>query len=289
MSNDKGASVRARLLAIAKAGNSVFEAVLVRFALERLLYRLSISPHSDRFVLKGALLFNLWYDMPHRTTRDTDLLGFGPSDLESLRQVFAEVASIDADDGIFFNPSTVTAEEIRHDANYAGARVLIESVTAKARCKSQVDIGFGDIVIPGPVLATYPVLLSDLPAPSLKTYPVYTVIAEKFHAIVMLGMNNSRLKDYLDLWVLLTRESLDPNVLAESIAATFARRDTTVPTNLPIGLVDEFAEDKTRQALWRRFLEKNQLDNTPLLSVIQAIRTELSPAIVMASQLIQRQ
>lgn len=135
--------------------------------------------------------------------------------------------------------------------------------------------------------ATYPVLLTDLPAPTLKTYPVYTVIAEKFHAIVMLGMNNSRLKDYLDLWVLLTRETLDQNVLAEAIAATFAHRQTKVPSDLPIRLADEFAEDKTRQNLWRRFLEKNQLDNTSLLSVVQAIRTELSPAVLVASQVIQ--
>jgi len=288
MSKDRAASVRARLLALAKTENSQFEGVLVRFALERLLYRLSISAHADRFVLKGALLFNLWYAMPHRATRDADLLGFGSSDLESLRQVFSDIAGIEADDGICFDPSSVKVEEIRHDADYAGARVLIESVTAKARCKSQVDIGFGDIVIPGPVQATYPVLLSDLPAPMLKTYPVYTVIAEKFHAIVVLGMNNSRLKDYLDLWVLLTREALDLHILGESIAATFVRRGTQLPSITPVGLTDEFAEDKTRQNLWRRFLEKNQLDNAPLLSVVHDIRTKLSPAVLVASQFVQR-
>jgi len=155
----------------------------VRFALERLLYRLSQSAHSDRFLLKGALLFSLWYDMPHRPTRDADLLDFGASDLESIVQTFRDIAGVEAEDGIIFDPASVNAEEIRKEAGYAGARVLIGAELANARCKTQIDIGFGDAVTPGPVAAEYPTLINDLPAPKLRTYPVYTVVSEKLHAV----------------------------------------------------------------------------------------------------------
>lgn len=195
MSKDLAASVRARLLNIAKAEGSNFDQVLVRYALERFLYRLGRSPHADRFLLKGALLFTLWYDMPHRPTRDADLLGFGPSDLESIGRTFRDIASIAVDDGITFDSGSVSAEEIRKEAGYAGARVVMTGNLAGARCRTQIDIGFGDAVTPGPVQSEYPVLLEDIPAPRLRTYPVYTVVSEKLHAIALLGMTNSRVKD----------------------------------------------------------------------------------------------
>jgi len=193
VSKDLAASVRARLLNIAKAQGADFNQVLVRFALERILYRLSQSAHADRFLLKGALLFTLWYDMPHRATRDADLLEFGASDLESIAQTFRDITSVDVNDGITFDPASVTVQEIRKEAGYAGARVLIAGEIARARCKTQIDVGFGDAVTPGPVDAIFPVLIDDLPAPHLRTYPVYTVISEKLHAIALLGMTNSRL------------------------------------------------------------------------------------------------
>ncbi len=193
MSKDLAASVRARLLNIAKAQSADFNQVLVRFPLERLLYRLSHSAHAERFLLKGALLFALWYDMPHRPTRDADLLGFGPSDPESVGNTFREIASVVVDDGITFDPSSVDVEAIRRDAGYTGVRVVITGELAKATCKTQIDIGFGDAVTPGPVEALYPVLLHDLPAPRLRTYPTYTVVSEKLHAIALLGMTNTRL------------------------------------------------------------------------------------------------
>ena len=277
--NNLAASVRARLLNVAKAQGVDFNQVLVRFALERILYRLSQSEHAGRFLLKGALLFTLWYDMPHRATRDADLLGFGASDLESVAQTFRDIASIVADDGIVFDPASVAAAEIRKDAGYAGARVLISSELAKARCKTQIDIGFGDAVTPGPVDATYPVLLDDLPAPHLRTYPVYTVVAEKLHAIALLGMTNSRLKDYLDLSVLLERETLDIDLLAQAVKATFERRGMAVPTDLPVGLTDEFANDSSRQALWQAFLKKNELAPEPLAVIVQRLRAALEPAL----------
>ena len=279
MTTNLPASVRARLLNIAKREGADFNQVLVRFALERLLYRLSQSRHADRFLLKGALLFTLWYDMPHRPTRDADLLGFGASDLNSLRDTFREITAIDADDGIVFDPASVSAEEIRKEAGYAGARVLIGAELAKARVRTQVDIGFGDVVTPAPIEATYPVLIEDFPAPTLKTYPVYTVIAEKLHAIALLGMTNSRVKDYLDLQVLLERETIDQHILAEAIAATFTRRGMGVPSVLPIGLTDEFAQDTSRQALWRAFVVKNGLDAPSLDATVAFLRVKLLPAL----------
>jgi hypothetical protein len=267
MAHDLAASVRARLLNIAKAEQTDFNSVLVRYALERFLYRLGQSAHADRFVLKGAMLFNLWYAMPHRPTRDVDLLGFGPSDLQSIAQAFREIVAVAAQDGIVFDAASVRVEEIRKNAGYAGARVLVSAELAGARCKTQIDVGFGDAVTPEPVDAVYPVLLADFAAPRLRTYPVYTVVAEKLHAMVLLGMTNSRLKDYLDLSVLLEREALDPATLAAAITATFTRRGTVVPTELPIGLSDEFANDQSRQALWVAFLKKNVLPAVPLTSV----------------------
>ncbi len=259
--------------------------MLVRFALERILYRLSQSEHADRFLLKGALLFALWYDMPHRATRDADLLGFGASDLESVTQDFRDIAGVAVEDGIVFDPASVVAEEIRKEAGYAGARILISGELAKARCKTQIDIGFGDAVTPGPVDATYPVLLDDLPAPRLRTYPVYTVVAEKLHAIALLGMTNSRVKDYLDLSVLLERETLDAETLAGAIAATFIRRGMAVPTSLPVGLTDEFSGDATRQALWHAFLKKNELAQQALPDIVSMLRMALEPALLRAATL----
>ena len=273
------ASVRARLLNVAKAQGVDFNQVLVRFALERILYRMTQSPHADRFLLKGALLFTLWYDMPHRATRDADLLGFGASDLDSVAQVFRDIAAVSVDDGIVFDPASVTVEEIRKEAGYGGVRVMIAGDLARARCKTQIDVGFGDAVTPAPVDSVYPVLLDDLPAPRLRVYPKYTVIAEKLHAIALLGMTNSRLKDYFDLSVLLDRETLDTDLLAQAIKATFERRGMPAPESLPVGLTDEFADDASRQALWLAFLRKNDLALEPLPAIVGKLRVSLMPVL----------
>ena len=285
MTRDRAASVRARLLNVAKATGTDFNLVLVRFALERLLFRLSTSAHSDRFVLKGALLFTLWYDLPHRATRDADLLGFGPSDTGSMASVFRDIASVAVDDGIVFDPASVRVGVIRKDAGYGGVRVTLNGKLANARCVAQVDVGFGDAVTPGPTDAVYPVLLDDLPAPRLRTYPVYTVVAEKLHAIVVLGMVNSRLKDCLDLVVIMEREALDEPTLALAIAATFQRRGTALPNAPPVGLSDEFALDPTRIALWQSLLKKNDIVHRPLVDVVKVLRVALWPAVVQAGAL----
>jgi predicted nucleotidyltransferase component of viral defense system len=277
------ASVRARLLNVAKAQGIDFNQVLVRFALERILYRMSQSQHADRFLLKGALLFTLWYDMPHRATRDADLLGFGASGLASVAETFRDIAAVAVDDGIAFDPASVTVEEIRKEAGYGGVRVIIAGELAKARCKTQIDVGFGDAVTPAPVDSVYPVLLDDLPAPKLRAYPTYTVIAEKLHAIALLGMTNSRLKDYFDLSVLLERETLDTDLLAQAIKATFERRGMSVPDAVPIGLTDEFAHDSSRRSLWLAFLKKNELPPEPLPAIVDRLRSALAPALNRAA------
>jgi hypothetical protein len=276
MTTNIGASIRARLLNKAKSDCVDFNQILVRFALERLLYRISQSAHSEFYVLKGALLFTLWYDMPHRATRDADFLGFGASDLDSIRNAFREIASIAVSDGIVFDPGSVTVEEIRKEAGYAGVRVLIGALLDGARCKTQVDIGFGDAVTPGPIQADYPTLIDDLPTPKLRTYPIYTVVAEKFHAIALLGMANSRLKDYFDLYIIFSRENLNDATLAQAISATFTRRGMEVPKILPTGLMDEFATDVSRQSIWVAFLRKNDLAIISLQEVVTKLRSEFA-------------
>jgi predicted nucleotidyltransferase component of viral defense system len=282
------ASVRARLLNKAKAEQTDFNAMLLRYAQERLLYRLSQSAHAEHFLLKGALLFTLWYDMPHRPTRDVDLLGFGPSGLESVAQTFREIAAMEVADGLVFDPASVSAQDIRNEANYPGARVQVGGALAGAQLRTQVDIGFGDAVTPEPVAAEFPVLLEEFPAPQLRTYPVYTVVAEKLHAIALLGMANTRMKDYLDLLVILEREALDAATLARAVAATFERRGMAVPAELPIGLSDEFAADASRQKLWQAFLSKNQLSDMPLQDVVAVLRNQLQPQLQQAVEINRR-
>lgn len=267
-----GESVRSRLKNIAVKEGSDFNAVLTRYGLERLLYRIGESEYSNQFLLKGALLFNLWYDMPHRPTKDIDLLGFGDNDLAYIKQTFSKICSIFADDGISFLSESVTVDTIKKDGGYTGARVELFGELAKAKIKIQIDIGYSDAVTPGPIDAHYPVLLSDFPAPKIRTYPIYTVIAEKLHAIALLGMANSRLKNYLDLYVLLGNEQIDNQILAKAIQATFNRRGMDLPEALPIGLTDEFANDPSRESMWKAFLRKNELEQKPLTEVIAVIR-----------------
>ena len=283
MTANRAASIRQRLLNRARQEQETFDAVLNRFGRERLLYRIGISEYREQFLLKGAMLFALWYDMPHRPTRDVDLLGFGLGELFVLEQVFREITQQPVDDGLRFS-ETVKAEEIRREADYAGARVSVIATLEQARIPLQVDIGFGDLVTPAAELSDYPVLLEDLNPPRLGTYPVYTVIAEKLQAIVSLGMVNSRLKDYFDLQVLLEREQLDEQVLAEAVRRTFAVRSTPLPQQAPLGLSSEFGEDPDKQTQWRAFLQRNDLAEVPLPQVVSQIRKALMPVLLRTAE-----
>ena len=272
MSKNLAASVRTRLKQHATANKQDFNLTLTRYGLERLLYRLSVSEHASNFLLKGALLFTLWYDVAHRPTRDADLLSFGPDDVDTAVDTFQEICLIPADDGVVFNPDSVKGSIIRKQAGYGGVRVDLEAKLDGARIALQVDIGFGDAVTPAPQAIRYPVLLEDFPAPQLRAYPKYTVVAEKFHAVCLLGLANTRMKDYFDLWVLLNDTTLDPVELRQATKATFERRKMLLPTTVPIGLSDSFASDVTKQTQWNAFLKRNQLEPTVLADVVSTLR-----------------
>lgn len=280
---DMAASVRARLLNRARETRQDFNLVLTRYALERLLYRLSVSPYADQFLLKGALLFDLWFDIPHRPTRDADFLGFGPAELPHLEGVFKEVSAIDTGDGVTFQPDTVQTAEIRKEANYPGVRVTLLGLIDGARCPIQIDIGFGDAVTPGPEDAQYPVMLPEFDAPKLRVYPRYTVVAEKLETMVSLGIANSRMKDYFDLWVLSRYTDFDGDTLRRAIWATFDRRKTALPTDAPFGLTDGFVQDAQKQTQWQAFLGKNKLEALNLEDVVATLRGFLLPVIAAAS------
>lgn len=267
-----GASVRARLLKRAKDSGSDYGLILTKYALERTLYRLSVSPWRDAFLLKGALLFDLWFDQPHRPTRDIDLLGFGSSEVDDVAAVFRNVCALACDDGITFDATTVRATEIRKEASYAGVRVTLLGILDGARCAIQIDVGYGDAITPEPERMSFPVLLEDMAAPVMRVYPAYTVVAEKYHAMVSLGMVNTRLKDYFDLWVLAKHVPFDPNILQDAIIATFTRRGTPLPQELPLGLSDAFTQDLTKMQQWKAFLSKNKLQAPPLDELVSALR-----------------
>lgn len=283
MTSNLCASILARLLTLAKQRGDDYNLLLNRFALERLLARVSTSPHVDRFLLKGALLFALWYDTPHRPTRDADLLGFGIDDEASLIATFREIATMDLGDGIVFDPDSVKAEAIREDNTYGGTRVTLVAHIGSARCALQIDVGFGDAVTPRPQTMAYPTLLGDFSAPVLRVYPVYTVIAEKYQAMVMLGQANSRMKDFFDLAVIARRTELEGATLAAAIAATFARRQTALPTERPLALTKQFGEDAAKLRQWQAFLNKNRITAADLGDTVALLDDLLWPPTVVAA------
>jgi hypothetical protein len=274
-----GASVRDRLLNKARTEKLDFNLLLTRYVLERMLYRLSISKQRDQFLLKGALLFDLWFDVPHRPTHDADFLGFGSAEIPHIEEIFQDICRIEVEDGIAFQPDTVKAAEIRKEANYAGVRVTLLGMLDSARCAVQIDIGFGDAVVPGPDEVHYPVILGEMPGPHLHVYPRYTVVAEKLEALTSLGMLNSRMKDYFDLWILANHSDFDGQIMSRAVAATFERRRTAVPTGVPIGLSDEFINDAQKGKQWQGFLRKNALDPMSLATVVVDLRDFLMPVL----------
>jgi predicted nucleotidyltransferase component of viral defense system len=271
VSGNLAASIHARLLNRAKARGEEFNLVLTRYAIERFLYRLSTLPARESFCLKGALLFDLWFDIPHRPTHDADFLGFGPQDAAALAATMREICGVHVDDGMIFDAASITVEEIREEARYGGLRVRLTGKLGKARSTVQIDVGYGDAVSPGPEEAVYPVMLDELPPPRLRVYPRATVIAEKLEAIESLGMTNSRMKDFFDISVLAREGTLDIAQLGDAIAATFQRRATPIPAGVPLGLSDEFARDAVKRAQWLGFLRKNRLGELALENVIDEV------------------
>jgi hypothetical protein len=273
------ASVRQRLLNLSRQRREDFQLVLTRYAVERLLFRVSQSRYRDQFVLKGAMLFQLWRGDMHRATRDLDLLGRGSNEKATMIGVFQELCDTQvADDGLRFDKETVSAEEINPDDKYQGVRVSLDCVLDKAVVRLQVDIAFGDVVTPSPVEVTYPTVL-DSPAPVLKAYPKESVVAEKLQAMVALGIANSRMKDFFDIWFLAGNFGFEGTLLQEAIVKTFERRQTSIPTDVPLALTDDFTRDPVKQTQWRGFVRKGGLTSPDieLLEVVLRIREFLIP------------
>lgn len=274
-----GASVRARLTDQARARGDNAQLLMLRFAIERLLYRLAQSTYRDQFILKGAMLFSLWAPVPYRSTGDLDLLGQGDPAPARMAAIFKAVcAEPVADDGLVFDADSVKAESARAEEEYTGVRITLSATLAGAKLPIQIDIGFGDAVTPGARDIDYPSLL-DFPTAALKAYPPETVVAEKLEALVSLGMRNSRMKDFFDLWVIARTFAFDGQTLREAISATFQRRQTPMPAETPLALTDAFALDAGKQAQWRAFLNRTTLALAPepLPELVAFIATFVMP------------
>ncbi len=275
------ASTRERLLQRARASGEEFQLVLSEFGNERFLYRLGVSDYRDRFVLKGATLFTLWTGRLHRPTRDLDLLGAGSSKIEDVVTVCKAICGIPAEDGIIFDVASVHGMRIREDAEYEGVRVQLQADLAGARIPMQIDIGFGDAVEHGGDFVQFPVLL-PMEAPLIRAYPKESVVAEKLHAMVVLDMANSRMKDFHDIRFMSQRWFFNLGVMRTAVIATFARRQTPLPQELPLALTAAFLASPDKQAQWRAFRYRlgENAPATVLEDVGAAIRVFVGPILL---------
>lgn len=279
-------SVRQKLLNRSAGRHEDFNLVLMRYAMERFLYRLANSKHVDQFILKGASLFTAWTGYPHRPTQDLDLLGYGDLSLVRMRTIVQEVCQTPVEpDGLIFETQGLQIEEIREAQEYQGFRVRLLATLGSARIRLQIDIGVGDAVTPEPERIEYPTLL-DLPAPCIRAYPRETVVAEKLQAMVALGILNSRLKDFYDIWQIARRFSFEGSILVQAIRATFARRKTDIPNHMPTALSDAFASDRNKNIQWKAFIQRSKLEsNVPeLAQVVEELRTFLMQPLFAAAE-----
>jgi predicted nucleotidyltransferase component of viral defense system len=268
------ASVRMRLLNHARENGDQFQRVLTRYAIERLLFRLSQTEAVERYVLKGAMLFVTWPEHVFRPTGDLDLLGHGDPDDAAIVELFTRISKVDlADDGIVFDPTTITIAPIREDEKYQGVRLTVRAELAQADFPVQVDIAFGDHVHPRPTPRTFPGLLAGLPTPTILMYPPETVVAEKLEAMIRFGEANTRVKDYYDMWVTTRIFPFEMAHLVEAINGTLQRRETDLPAETPVGLTDSYAAIVERAGLWAGFLRRNPPTLTP--PTFPELQTEL--------------
>ena len=256
------ASVHQRLLNKAKESSRPFNEVLQHFSIERFIYRLSKSPHADEFILKGALMFSAWSGLTSRPTMDIDLLGRIENNIETIVAAMKDACGMEVEaDGMSFNAETVTAGRITEDAAYEGVRVSIQGKLGNARVSLQIDIGFGDVIVPDPARVVYPTLL-DFPSPELNGYTMESTIAEKFQAMVKLGVLNSRMKDFYDIWMLSHMFDFRGEILTEAVVKTFENRNT--PISLDTAVFDpSFGKDGGKKAQWQGFIRKAKLSAAP--------------------------
>jgi predicted nucleotidyltransferase component of viral defense system len=281
------ASVRQRLFNRAQERREDFGLVLTKYCLERFLYRLSQSEYRDQFVLKGALLFELWTHRPYRPTRDLDLSTQGGNSAARIIKVFRDVIAQNTEaDGLVFDPESIRVAKIKAEEEYEGLRVRFLARLERARISLQVDIGFGDVIVPAPRKIEYPGML-DFPTAWLRAYPKESVVAEKLEALVKLGMTNTRMKDFYDLWILSREFEFSGPSLRKAIEATFQRRRTEIPASRPLALTKEFFDDPRKIGQWRAFVKKSKLDHNGaefdrvmrdlsifLLSPLKAVRAD---------------
>ncbi|MCL2207057.1 MAG: nucleotidyl transferase AbiEii/AbiGii toxin family protein [Fibromonadales bacterium] len=265
----------------AKANNEDFPLLLARYGMERLLYRLSISSHSERFILKGASMFLVWKGQSYRVTKDADFLGLGNPDIEQLADTFRNICSIEfPDDGMVYLPETLKAEKISEAREYEGVQIKLIGLLNEARITLQIDVGFGDIITPAPESVEYPTLL-NAPPPLLKAYTQYTLIAEKFEAMVDLGLTNSRMKDFYDIWLLSKLFPFKGDVLQKALKNTFKRRGTAFQKSMPLTFTSDFYDNSQKLTQWKAFVNKAKLKVSAgnLASVITEISAFLTPVI----------
>lgn len=278
------ASVHQRLLNYAKANNRPFNEVLQYFSLERFLYRLGASPHRNQFVLKGALMFTAWQAPLSRPTRDIDLLGRMNNSIDQIMQVIRDVCQQESpDDGMRFDADTVAGERTVEAAQYEGVRVRFRAYLGSARVSMQIDVGFGDPLVPAASPVLFPTLL-DFPAPSLQGYSRESAIAEKLHAMVYLGEINSRMKDFYDIETLATHFAFDGALLARAIQETFRSRDTQVPSQ-PVAFSEAFRCNPEKQTQWATFVRRLRLEDSPTTfrEITQGIVAFLAPVLQTVS------
>jgi predicted nucleotidyltransferase component of viral defense system len=279
-------SIHQRLLNLSKKEGQDYQFVLTRFALERFLYRLSKSPFAGQFILKGAMLFSIWTGKSHRPTKDLDLLGYCDDNRESLTALIGKICLIEVEpDGLIFNPESIQLEDIREGQEYQGQRVRLTANLGRSKIHVQIDIGFGDVTSPTVEDVEYPSLLG-LPCPQIRAYPKETVISEKLQAMVSLGMLNSRMKDFYDIWVISKQFDFKGPALVRAIKATFDRRKTMIPKEASSALTDEFSNDQTKAAQWKAFLTRNHLETSDagLSSVMHDLRIFLIDPLLSAAR-----
>jgi predicted nucleotidyltransferase component of viral defense system len=276
------ASVRQRLLNEATRRGESFDYIASLYARERFLARLAVSPHRDRLILKGATVFALWLD-DHRPTRDLDFLGRGNFEPEAATVMIREIVRIAMEnDGLEIDAASVTATLIREPDEYQGVRIHLEAALDAARIRLQIDIGIGDVVTPPARTATLPSILPDLAGPKVKVYPPETIVSEKLHAMVKLGIANSRMKDFFDIYVLARGHDFEERLLAKAITRTFERRKTDIPEE-PFALTPEFYSDRAKQTQWRAFLTKSGVNAPAVFSEVgELLRNFLSPVLSSA-------
>lgn len=280
------ASVRAKLLAMAKASGEDFNRTLVRYGIERFLVRLCAHADRDRFILKGAMLFMTWPEGMHRPTGDLDLLAYGPPEPEIVQRVVAEICAAPADDdGIIFHPASVAVEAVREEDKYQGVRITMVAALDTAKIPLQIDVGFGDAVHPEPKKIVFPSMLEDMKKAEVLAYPPESVIAEKFEAMVRFGPADGRLKDFNDIWAISKTFEFDMATLAQALIGTFRRRETILPTTIPFALSDDFAALEDRRKMWTAFLKRNPpaLTPPPFEELLVELRAFLGPVLAAAA------